>query len=782
MAHHPFFVFSRFLILAGLIALPALAIAAPSVQPPVVNPSFVLVAQSTALTVTAYVKGDATNPVIATGVNLLRLDATGKVLATLGRMWDDGTHGDAVAGDGIFTLIATVNESVAGDIRLQISAAFYKLLSRVKSSVALVPAVEKITFVPQTPADPSSDRIVYDPVNNVPTAIRDEILLRLNLSSPWDSVSPGISALGGIVIGSIPVLNLIQVRFPNVTQQSELDAIIIKLDASGAFDLVVQTWLETPRKTPNDPLWLNLWQLDKNNPTGDNWAYDFIDLPRAWDITTGSKDVKIGINEVGAIQLDHIDLLPNVTKTYNNIPLVSKDHGTAVAGIVGAKGSNLEGITGVMWDVSLVLHPLTITQTFANGLPWTTVWGQIDSWTSLINDGVRVINYSAGKDHSNALQAEKVRKAYKPFFDSPEAKKTLFVFAAGETYGVDDSWSTPSSLSAFYPNVISVTEVSQVSNVPSLGFLGGGLPADYNVGNIDVAAPGSGFTVITPQSTYCVLGFPPCPNGGTSFAAPMVSGLAGLLFSVRPDATPSQVKQWIISGSKNGGWQIKTVQGHKVGDGILQSFYAINAYESLRLALATLNTGRLNDTGITASQCYMAGSDTLVACNSTGAIALSNAQDGMVGRDASEASNNPADGKLGFSFAAVEGGCVQDNVTGLMWEVKTTDGGLRDRNKMYYNFGYAYAEAVNATNLCGHNDWRLPTVDELQSIVDYGVAYPGPTVDATWFPNTQESWYWSSTLFFGSSNVAWGVYFGNGQVGSHNRLSYMFVRLVRAGQ
>ena len=101
---------------------------------------------------------------------------------------------------------------------------------------------------------------------------------------------------------------------------------------------------------------------------------------------------------------------------------------------------------------------------------------------------------------------------------------------------------------------------------------------------------------------------------------------------------------------------------------------------------------------------------------------------------------------------------------------------------MYYNFGYAYAEAVNATNLCGHNDWRLPTVDELQSIVDYGVAYPGPTVDATWFPNTQESWYWSSTLFFGSSNVAWGVYFGNGQVGSHNRLSYMFVRLVRAGQ
>jgi hypothetical protein len=219
-------------------------------------------------------------------------------------------------------------------------------------------------------------------------------------------------------------------------------------------------------------------------------------------------------------------------------------------------------------------------------------------------------------------------------------------------------------------------------------------------------------------------------------------------------------------------------------------------------------TGKLNDTGITASQCYQAGSNTLVACNSAGALALSNAQDGMTGRDANPAGNSGTDGKLGFSFAAVAGGCVQDNITGLMWEVKTADGGLRDWNKTYTNYdstasaqklnGSTYVNptqadidaatnstgfknSVNATNLCGHNDWRLPTADELQSIVDYGVA--SPAIDATWFPNTKGNWFWSASPDVGGSGYAWGVDFNNGYVNGYvSRDSTGYVRLVRAGQ
>ena len=230
--------------------------------------------------------------------------------------------------------------------------------------------------------------------------------------------------------------------------------------------------------------------------------------------------------------------------------------------------------------------------------------------------------------------------------------------------------------------------------------------------------------------------------------------------------------------------------------------------------VAPVVTGKLNDTGITASQCYQAGSDVLVACSSAGAMALNNAQDGMAGRDANVATNSNTDGKLGFSFASVAGGCVQDNVTGLMWEVKTTDGGLRDWNNGYTNYDsttalqkwngtpYSYVaptqaeidaptnsigfkNSVNVQGLCGYSDWRLPTADELQSIVDYsvaGVAGPGPTIDATWFPNTQGLAFWSASPEVGYSGGAWYVFFFNGDVTVNDRNNRYYVRLVRAGQ
>lgn len=217
-----------------------------------------------------------------------------------------------------------------------------------------------------------------------------------------------------------------------------------------------------------------------------------------------------------------------------------------------------------------------------------------------------------------------------------------------------------------------------------------------------------------------------------------------------------------------------------------------------RRAASPSSLGKLNDTGIISAQCYQAGSDVLVDCGSAGAIALTNAQDGMVGRDTNPATNSNTDGKLGFSFSAVPGGCVQDNVTGLMWEVKTNDGGLRDWTKTYTNYSATYdpnfqygtatdasgfVTAVNATNLCGYSDWRLPTANELQSIVDYGVAYPGPAIDTSWFPNTQgSSFWWTSSPYVGTSYYAWSVYFDYGGVGNDFRDNGFPVRLVRAGQ
>ena len=222
----------------------------------------------------------------------------------------------------------------------------------------------------------------------------------------------------------------------------------------------------------------------------------------------------------------------------------------------------------------------------------------------------------------------------------------------------------------------------------------------------------------------------------------------------------------------------------------------------------TISIPRINDTGITADQCYGAGNNTLISCTISAATNLNNQQDGMVGRDVSNPDNT--DGKLGFSFSEVPKAvavgtgnyarteCVKDNITGLMWEGKPATGSSRgspplDYNGYYTNYvtgtdaqvkansnAQGYVNAVNAAGLCGHKDWRLPTASELQSIVDYGVS-PGPTINADWFPNTEAQWYWTSSPYVGNSSNGWGVNFNDGNVDSedNHRKYENYVRLVR---
>ncbi|PAT35341.1 hypothetical protein CK620_05540 [Vandammella animalimorsus] len=214
-----------------------------------------------------------------------------------------------------------------------------------------------------------------------------------------------------------------------------------------------------------------------------------------------------------------------------------------------------------------------------------------------------------------------------------------------------------------------------------------------------------------------------------------------------------------------------------------QKLVDLRRIQALPAAPAPVGIGKIPHTGVTAQQCYKKGSDALVACNSAEAIALSNPgkQDGMRGHiNAMSYSEVPG-------FARTE--CVKDNLTGLMWEGKTSDGGLRDGGKRYTNHGDGragdaseYVNQVNAQGLCGHHDWRLPTVDELHSLVDFSKPYPGPTIDTAWFPNTPGADFWSGTPYAGNPAYAWVVHFGDGVAGDLSRNLQRAVRLVRASQ
>ncbi|TAG48816.1 MAG: DUF1566 domain-containing protein [Betaproteobacteria bacterium] len=247
-------------------------------------------------------------------------------------------------------------------------------------------------------------------------------------------------------------------------------------------------------------------------------------------------------------------------------------------------------------------------------------------------------------------------------------------------------------------------------------------------------------------------------------------------------------------------------------------------------AAAWAQTRPLNDTGITF--CGAATSGNNATCLGTEPAG----QDKNYGRDgAALAGTLPAKlggstGTNGFDFTKVcnsgqnadsgscpanpttpgygtnEWGCTKDNVTGLLWEVKTTTG-LRSMNHSYTwfktgspdgNNGTAsggtcaaagrcdtekYTQDVNAqtTALCNVRDWRMPTVKELEGIADLGRF--NPAIDPTYFPNTLSSSVWSGSPYAPNSSYAWFVGFDGGYADFSYGRSYAYqVRLVRGGQ
>ena len=115
-------------------------------------------------------------------------------------------------------------------------------------------------------------------------------------------------------------------------------------------------------------------------------------------------------------------------------------------------------------------------------------------------------------------------------------------------------------------------------------------------------------------------------------------------------------------------------------------------------------------------------------------------------------------------------GTVTDNVTGLMWQQEDDD------TTRTWDDAISYC---NDLTLGGYSDWRLPSKKELISIVDYGTYMP--SIDTTYFPGTNASYYWSCTASASNSSDAWSVGFSSGGV-YYGQSSNSYVRCVRGGQ
>ena len=245
---------------------------------------------------------------------------------------------------------------------------------------------------------------------------------------------------------------------------------------------------------------------DKDPFLSDQYHIPLMSIDDAWSVTEGSADVLIAIIDSG-IDTDNPEFSGRISPLSHNartgqtgLSYVedTDGHGTMVAGIIAANKNNREGIAGILSEASI----LVIKASNEEG-----TYDDADLITAIryaADNGADVINMSLGGPYANPLTEDAIDYAY--------SKGSIVVAASGNDG--DDGLIYPAS----FPQTISVGAVDDTKTI-----------ADYSNRNqmVDVVAPGSGIVTTYTGGQYMV-------GSGTSFAAPMISGVLGLMFSADP--------------------------------------------------------------------------------------------------------------------------------------------------------------------------------------------------------------------------------------------------------
>lgn len=323
---------------------------------------------------------------------------------------------------------------------------------------------------------------------------------------------------------------------------------------------------------PNDPLY-----------AGDQADYyDLIDLPEAWNITTGSSSVKVAVTEE---IYRHSDLNANLdsvydcsAKTVNSASsyIAGKStHGTLCAGVIGAKGNNGTGLAGVCWNVKI--YSITTIDEFEE-----KIYRSVSNFSRMIqylnSQNILITSNSLKYFHENENNIEAVKQSILDY-------RGLFISSAGNNGQEITEATSRYPISYDCENILAVGACDVDDTIASY--------SNYGEKNIDLFAPGTNiettsFNTSTSAETYS-------PQTGTSLSTPMVAGVAALIKSVNPNLSALAIKQIIMDTvDKSDEYSGKCVSGGR-----------LNAYKAVELARRCDSNGYvINSSNGAIEACY----------------------------------------------------------------------------------------------------------------------------------------------------------------------------------
>lgn len=344
--------------------------------------------------------------------------------------------------------------------------------------------------------------------------------------------------------------------------KTSIDQAISKLNQMPEVEYAEPNFIYTLAAESNDPIFTkgNLWGMygDNSNPSNKFGS----EAAEAWASNhTGSYSVYVGIIDSGYMY-NHEDLADNIWTNPGEIPKNGKDddsngyiddyygwnfngnnseifdpgkdnHGTHVAGTIGAVGGNGIGVAGVCWKIKMINAKFLGRNESTTDMAISAIDYFIDLKSRYKLNLVAINNSWGGVEYSKAL---------KEAIDRTATANILFVTAAGN--GGFDRIGDNTDIDKFYPGSYDSPNIINVASINPDGSMRSS--SNYGATSVDIGAPGTNiFSTISTsdgRSAYKL-------DSGTSMAAPHVTGAAALYASTNPGTTADQIKKAILNSA-----------------------------------------------------------------------------------------------------------------------------------------------------------------------------------------------------------------------------------------